>query len=182
MSDSETLEKLQRWIRSAGTEYEEPAPPQLDADNAIRGVLEENKRLRGLLEAQEKSRVSVEEWSQEKSLVIDRLTAQRDEALAAMNADTADVVLAKCVAESEVHRLLEENEVLGRWHHEAVEEIERLRAERTELQESNKHWFARVKAAEARIDAALAVVMGTRAVGNPHLESVLTKIVKALRG
>ena len=34
----------------------------------------------------------------------------------------------------------------------------------------------------ARIDAALAVVMGTRAVGNPHLESVLTKMVEALKG
>jgi len=35
---------------------------------------------------------------------------------------------------------------------------------------------------QARIDAALAVVMGTRAVGNPHLESVLTQIVEALKG
>jgi len=43
--EKKTLEKLQRWIRSAGTGHEEPAPPQRDADNALRAVLEENERL-----------------------------------------------------------------------------------------------------------------------------------------
>ena len=43
--EKKTLEKLQRWIRSAGTGHEEPAPPQRDADNALRAVLEENEQL-----------------------------------------------------------------------------------------------------------------------------------------
>ena len=82
LSDRETLEKL---LRDVDTERFKSGFGLIsfEESDAIRRLLEENKRLRGLLEAQEKSRVSVEEWSQEKSSVIDRLTAQRDERLKA---------------------------------------------------------------------------------------------------
>ena len=35
-----TLESLRAWIRGAGTEYEPTPPPQADADDALRSVLE----------------------------------------------------------------------------------------------------------------------------------------------
>ena len=163
MSDRETLENELHAREANPEEHDE------EITAAIRGVLEENKRLRGLLEAQEKSRMSVEEWSQEKSRVIDRLTAQRDEALAAMNADTADVVLAKCVAESEVHRLEEENERLRAQVDTLTDVIERMGT-----------------AAEARIDAALAI-FGEPVTPSDYgsfqvVRDQVSRAVKALKG
>jgi len=74
---------------------------------------------------------------------IQRVMLERDEALAAMNADVADVVLAKCAAEAEVerwqrqtadsaalveslHRTLDEAKV-ERWNEGVEATIERLR-------------------------------------------------------
>ena len=37
---TDTLESLRAWIRGAGTEYEPTPPPQADADDALRSVLE----------------------------------------------------------------------------------------------------------------------------------------------
>ena len=155
-------------------------------------VLKENERLLGLLEAQEKSRVSVEEWSQEKSRVIDRLTNQRDEALAAMNADTADVVLAKCVAEAEVHRLEEENARLKArlsdlegeredWVVEdgkfcaLEEENKRLKAEVLYEQERNAN---NVHAYQDRLDAALSLAEALQ-ITHPY---IAVRLRHALKG